>query len=659
MARPTFLQRIAAACACDFRSVAAAAWTLLGAFVAHLPGIACQFRFPLKWEGKLRFLLGGIAEGVLLLLLVSRIVRFGGAGERSLLPANKSHHRRAPSLLARALALAIVACFVLVSAGDQTWKVPSWRFRRATEWIVQVGFRNCGEYGLRLTESVAATAAGLAIQWRGCRYRTLRTGRRRISAVTWRAVVIASVVALFLYTAGCWLPVIHTILSAVVPRSLARNPDFKLMQIVHAALTSSANSNGNIAAVNQAGAPSVVYVQAESMSGLYALTERGRASMPFLHSLLASDDSMHLFPNSRSPSGDTVDCMTSLMTGCLPYTEKGIELAFSKTIGVEFRSAGYQTISVSSRRLDMAESKWWMLQNYLTVGMDKVYDPESEGYPLINSEGSEDAMLFPHFEHWMKNERNESRAFYAQVYLFNTHWPYVCHNCKPDTPVDDRLYASLRTTDDFLRDLFRVLKETGRSDDTIIVFSGDHGEYLPKMYFRLNEWSPHVLQPLTAIYAPEPALALAGFPGASAVLKHNEDKVVSTLDLYPTLWNILYNRTNENVLKDDHNCITGLNLMGTRISDDRLAFSYNYVSKWETLPSVALSNSERGIYWFREGKNKLLEMHFDESCSKGIDSGPCTSALTMEDKTHWQDLLDNNTHPFMKSKVILDLKKII
>jgi phosphoglycerol transferase MdoB-like AlkP superfamily enzyme len=228
----------------------------------------------------------------------------------------------------------------------------------------------------------------------------------------------------------------------------------------------------------------VVYILAESLSGAYAInTEAGRKAMPFFQSLLvANRTEMHLFPKARAASGDTVDCLTSLVTGCLPYSSAGKSIAFSRSIGSEFKRTGYQTASFSSRKLTVKGTKWHMLHDYLTANMDKVYDPISEGHKTVNGEGADDRELVSDSEHWMHvREDSMTSPFYAQFYMFNTHWPFVCGNCSPgELNFDIRYFAALTSLDSALERIFTTLMTFDHLEDTIVVLSGDHGEYKQK-----------------------------------------------------------------------------------------------------------------------------------------------------------------------------------
>lgn len=71
-----------------------------------------------------------------------------------------------------------------------------------------------------------------------------------------------------------------------------------------------------------------------------------------------------------------------------------------------------------------------------------------------------------------------------------------------------------------------------------MVISGDHGDD-KRVYFRLGGLTSQILNPLTAMYVPD---NIFSSPEAKAVFKSNQEKVVSILDVYPTLQHIMYGR---------------------------------------------------------------------------------------------------------------------
>ncbi len=178
--------------------------------------------------------------------------------------------------------------------------------------------------------------------------------------------------------------------------------------------------------------PNVIYIQHESLSGSFLLnTEEGVAATPFFQGLRSNNSDFYVFENHRTGSGNTIDAMPALMTGCLPFEEEGIEYVRTKgrSIGYEFAERGYHTVSYSSRALDrtMKKGKWKMLYDMLAGAMDHVVDATSSTeVKKNNGQGSADAQMLPLFEKWLDEldarealTETSARPFYAQFYNFN------------------------------------------------------------------------------------------------------------------------------------------------------------------------------------------------------------------------------------------------
>lgn len=284
----------------------------------------------------------------------------------------------------------------------------------------------------RTFQAVLSVALAILIHLVGCNNFFLKTERHFVSK---HYLIITIIAAFILYCVDIWLPVTHTILSLI----------FSLIVDAPGAQNYIRTATVSTPLMELQPSPStnVIFIMGESLSGSHALNVQGRKAMPFFQSLLANKPEMYVFPKARSVSGNTVDCLTSLASGCLPYTKAGEEIAFSQSIGSEFKSMGYQTVSFSSRELSSLKgTRWNMLHSYLTTNFDQVYDPTSEGYKIVNAEGCDDRKLVSDFEGWMKKrsindtistksatKSNSNTPFYAQFYMFNTHWPYFCPSC--------------------------------------------------------------------------------------------------------------------------------------------------------------------------------------------------------------------------------------
>jgi len=426
------------------------------------------------------------------------------------------------------------------------------------------------------------------------------------------------------------------------------------------------------------GGPNVIYLQHESLSGSILLhTEKGKTSSPFFHDRMANDPDFYVFEHHRTGSGNTIDALPSLMTGCLPYERKGMTYAHAKgqSIGYEFAKNGYSTASFSSRALDkdMMEGNWRMLYDMLTGGMDKVEDAyNNHRLKINNTQGSSDDQMLPLFDEWLAELEKETeegaakKPFYAQFYNFNQHFPFL-------DPAVEKLrffseieavayYNSINATDKFLESLFDILSRTGQLENTIIVGSGDHGEEpFKSRYVRLGALNSHILHPAAYIYYPRNLMA---HEGVAERLRRNTQKMTYTLDMHPTVRSILHsvddnykdtNPMSKPKTADAKGCIAGVDLTSVDIPDDRVVLATNLassqiISTKKTLKLFALMTKDvalyhrqhiRGMHELGQGRDNEYVLQFG-SCTQS------TTSLCMADFNH----RDDDTKEYFRRAVV-------
>jgi len=411
--------------------------------------------------------------------------------------------------------------------------------------------------------------------------------------------------------------------------------------------------------------PNVIYIQHESLSGSILLnTKKGKTSAPFFHDRMANDPDFYVFEHHRTGSGNTIDAMPSLMTGCLPYTVKGMEYAHAKgrSIGYEFAENGYSTASFSSRTLDedLIKGRYRMLYDMLAGSMDKVEDAtRNKRLKLDNSQGSSDGQMLPLFEEWLaelaqqegeeKNPTGEGAAkkpFYAQFYNFNQHYPYLDLSSKKMKRSDnfgDKYYGSLRATDEFLKSLFDILSRTGQLENTIIVGSGDHGEEPFKYrYARLDTLNSHILHAAAYVYYPR---NLMMHEGVAERLRRNTQQLSYTLDMYPTIRSILYGVSgvvngdfdDPSPLSDPDTaaaigCLTGVDLTSVDVPKDRAVLATNLASskltiKKKNLKLYALITKDSALY-LRRAVSNFPGLRQRKRYTYVLEFGSCTQSTT-------------------------------
>lgn len=373
-------------------------------------------------------------------------------------------------------------------------------------------------------------------------------------------------ILVFDYCSGAWVPIFH------VYASMCGSLIF----------SAPGSSSAHIALLEKSGAskeaaPNLMLFIHESMSGEFPLTkEENLELMPFLKKMIQSNDGeFFVFENPRTVSGDTAHAIPAIVSGCLPLNEDGIVASQSTNMATQAKMRGYQTLSFSSRLLNMKGTYWFAVENALSVNFDQIWHPDLTGDPLVNGPAQSDRLMGNHFKSWI-DERSQSNEttktpFFAQFYYFDSHYPFF----KGDSNATSNAGKMLMNVDKGVEDIFRYLKDAGELDNTIVIATGDHGEYFtPGYYARLRSWDANVLHPLMYIYVPNKVSAQ--HPEIVTNLNYNRKQLVSTLDLFPTMLRILNNTFTKNEYYNsngDDDCIRGYDLF-QKIDSDRVAWSF-------------------------------------------------------------------------------------
>lgn len=369
------------------------------------------------------------------------------------------------------------------------------------------------------------------------------------------------------------MPIFHTYAS--LTGSLFLSPPGSSPALTAALLVRAVPADIPRAADGTTPAPNVVLLVHESLSGEFPLTRAAQARrMPFLHRMKESRDEYFLFEHARTVSGDTADAMSAIHTGCLPLDHReGKAFALNTTLATQFKRRGYETVSFSSRELDMDETKWFMVQNQLSLNFDQVLDFKMTG------ERQSDILMGRQFEKWLTQRREERertgkehRPFYAQFYYFDSHYPFFSD--KTVTNATSRIDGMLRTVDQSIENVFGYLRDAGELPRTIVVGTGDHGEnYDAQGMSRLNWWTNQIMHPPVYMFFPRPILEQHA--ALFETLRHNTRQLVSTLDIQPTVLRLLDGFAADRAYPEtDSHCVRGHDLLARRISDARVAWSF-------------------------------------------------------------------------------------
>jgi len=242
------------------------------------------------------------------------------------------------------------------------------------------------------------------------------------------------------------------------------------------------------------------------------------------------------FRNAHTPAPTCSPSRAAMTTGVAPHSagmtglvNRGWTMdAPERHVANRFREAGYDTV---------------------LAGFQHEHGGE-DGHP----HGTDDVAreigyrTFPSEEDFDDHETARTAAEYLHAAdapflmtatFFNTHKPFPDpedHNIDPDGvtpfgPLPDvpavreavaGYHASARTLDDCVGTVLDALAETGLLDETLVVYTTDHGPPFPGMKCTLTDWGTRVA-------------TLARFPDAGAPRGETTDGLVSHTDFVPTL----------------------------------------------------------------------------------------------------------------------------
>jgi len=395
--------------------------------------------------------------------------------------------------------------------------------------------------------------------------------------------------------------------------------------------------------------PNVIFVIHESLSGEIMMAKESSVKVtPFLQQMFRSKDEYFVFENARSVSGDTVDAMSGIHSGCIPLDHKeGRTIALNNTIGAEFKRKGYNTVSFSSRETDLEGTKWWMMSNILGgVNFDQVHDPRTTKDPLVNGPARDDVAMGKHFQKWLgekkKREGDVRQPFYAQFYYYNGHYPFF--NNQNVSKTTDTVDGLLSTVDRSIENIVRLLKEAGELDNTIIIGTGDHGENLPRRGFckRLAEWDEEILHPMMYMYVPREISKKS--PGIYENLRYNTRQLVSILDIFPTILHFLDGIPKENYPVTNEHCVRGFDLLKNKIPSNRVAWSFPGVSRdisKTTRGSMALHSGTSSSLMNRFGWNRRNFLSIVEYATIIHPTRNNESKVYLRDFNDWNSIIEN------------------
>ena len=234
-----------------------------------------------------------------------------------------------------------------------------------------------------------------------------------------------------------------------------------------------------------------------------------------------------------SPSrGAAMTGLAPQRNGLMGLTHHGFRLKDEVTHAAEhFRDRGYESVLFSFQH--EANEEEWPRLGFERYEVPQTGDPQ---YPFMFRNAPEVARGFAEFV----KTRDDDRPFYAQIGFNETHTPFWFGGAVPDREQGVEvpayleetadavnhiagLQGALRQADEGVGILLDALEAEGLSDDTLVVFTTDHG-----IESKRDKWTLY-----------DPGLEIAGiFKGPGLPAGQRLADVQSNLNFLPTLFEL-------------------------------------------------------------------------------------------------------------------------
>jgi glucan phosphoethanolaminetransferase (alkaline phosphatase superfamily) len=237
-----------------------------------------------------------------------------------------------------------------------------------------------------------------------------------------------------------------------------------------------------------------------------------------------------VFQEPYSVSSTTMLAVPAVLSGIAPYQSP--ELFYKQPLIWEFgRAVGARTFFLSSHTME-----WYHFDRYYAnEKLDYFWNKETSGKPFFNDLGIDDK-----FTIWELCKQMTGREpFFGVVQLNSTHYPYKipASSVKWKGSFEDEYNNAIRYQDSLLGKVFDQLKRKGKLENTVIIFTSDHGESL-KDHNNIGHVDSYYAEAISIpliVYLPEKAIGKIN----TDQLRRNRRKMVSNIDIAPSLVDLL------------------------------------------------------------------------------------------------------------------------
>jgi glucan phosphoethanolaminetransferase (alkaline phosphatase superfamily) len=356
---------------------------------------------------------------------------------------------------------------------------------------------------------------------------------RKTSSVAWGVVLpvvyAVSLTALRPYTTDMLTPVDTATLCAIAP-SYRQAPKSELHYAADRLAVTPRSTDAN--------APNILILLNESWGKQQGFPIYGQPvdAMPFLnHWIQTERDHFIVWKTGYTSSTATDVSLPSLVTGVRP-DESARKLHLMPLLWQWGKASGAYTFYLTSVRQTFGR-----LDQFFTCGdRDTTLSAENLNTPIVHEAGVDDVIAAGHLRDILARQGVRAR-FVGMIFTNALHSPFQAQSqmIAHMPPFESRYDKALYIVDDAIKVTADVLRERGLLDNTVIFFSGDHGESPAPSHtaHRIFSYYEEFFNIPYMIYVPERWKAT--HPDLYATLKANEIQNVSNLDILPTIVDLL------------------------------------------------------------------------------------------------------------------------
>jgi glucan phosphoethanolaminetransferase (alkaline phosphatase superfamily) len=273
-----------------------------------------------------------------------------------------------------------------------------------------------------------------------------------------------------------------------------------------------------------------------------------------------------VFKHPYTVSSTTMLAVPAVLSGIAPYQDP--KIFYSQPILWDFaKMLNYRNFFASSHSLE-----WYRFDRfYKNEKVDQLWCKETSGMPFFNDLGVDDKYTIAHVNSLIR--KKSEKPFFGIVQLNSTHYPYNVPKefVKWSGSFQDEYDNAILYQDYVISKLFSQLKKSGKLENTVIIFTSDHGESL-KDHNNIGHVDSYYAETISVplmLYLPKGIATHLD----RKMLRENSSKTTSNIDVAPTVISLLGLTDNKEVgalLKN----YSGYSLF-TKIPKDRALITMN------------------------------------------------------------------------------------